>query len=95
MLFLVSSKLSVYLYVCNLKDCRTSGNSVGSQLFQEIVLDMSFGSLQREVQLADLPLDCPAGDHGREFDLQVSIIKHYLLKSPSAGADKELPYGSC
>ncbi len=57
------------------------------------MLDMSFGSLQREVQLASLPLDCPAG--GMEFDLQVSIIKHYLLKSPSAGADKELPYGSC
>ncbi len=80
-------------YVWNVKDCRTSGNSVGSHLFQEIVLDMSFGSLQREVQLASLPLDCPAG--GREFDLQVSIIKHYLLKSLSAGADKELPYGSC
>lgn len=66
------------------------------QLFQEIVLAISFDSLKRGCSCSDQPLDCPACDQGREFDLQVSIIKSYLLKSPSAGADRtELPYGSC
>ncbi len=68
-------------YVWNVKDCRTSSNSVGSHIFQEIVLDMSFGSLQREVQHVESASGLsrwwkgiwPAGQHHKALSSQITV----------------------